>query len=271
VRNMPAGDHQVGLFGIDPKRSYAPPGHGLPSDAQPSADWWTSHPDAQLDEVVSRLRGAGGGIREAQLDDPGALTRWASDALPGVNADHLADAHDAATALVSHCKHAAVPTAGGAGGGGAGGGGALSVARTQLGVHEVGTNAGPKVEAYLRAAGVGSGNPWCASFVTWSLEQTGHHMPGTGWAAVTNWVGAAENHQHGLQIVDAAHARPGDIVAYDWGHDGDFGSDGHIGFLDSKVDPSGHFTAVEGNAQDAVTRMDRNLSMAKIVFIRAGA
>jgi hypothetical protein len=96
-------------------------------------------------------------------------------------------------------------------------------------------------------------------------------MPGQGWAAVTNWVHAAENHQHGLQIVDAAHARPGDIVAYDWGHDGDFGADGHIGFLDSKVDPSGHFTAVEGNAQDAVTRMDRNLGMAKIVFIRAGA
>ena len=31
---------------------------------------------------------------------------------------------------------------------------------------------------------VGPGNPWCASFVTWSLEQSGHKMNGSGWAAV---------------------------------------------------------------------------------------
>jgi CHAP domain len=271
VRNIDAGGQGVGLFGIDPRRSYAPPGHGLPSDAQPNPEWWTDHPGAQLDEVVSRLRGAGGGIRDAHLDDPGALSRWASEALPGVDLEHLSGAHDAAAALVSNCKHAAAP--GGAGGDGArgvGGGSALSVARSQLGVHEVGTNAGPKVDAYLRSAGVGSGNPWCASFVTWALERVGIDMPGQGWAAVTNWVHAAEQGQHGLQVVDAAHARPGDIVAYDWGHGSDFSGDGHIGFLDSKVSSDGSFVAVEGNAQDAVTRMDRSLSMANVVFIRAG-
>ncbi|MEH3052381.1 MAG: CHAP domain-containing protein [Patulibacter minatonensis] len=270
-RNMPADAERAGLFGIDPRRSYAPPGHGLPSDAQPSGQWWADHPAAQLDEITSRLRGAAGGIRDVSLDDPGALTRWATDALPGVNPDALADAHEAAAALVAGCKHegaAATATRAGA----SGGDGALGVAQSQLGVREVGTNAGPKVDEYLRSAGVGSGNPWCASFVTWAVGQDGHHMQGQGWAAVSTWVNAAENGQQGLQIVDAAHARPGDIVAYDWGHGTDFGSDGHIGFLESNVDAGGNFTAVEGNAEDAVTRMQRNLGSANVVFMRlAGA
>lgn len=267
-RNLDAGADRVGLFGIDARRSYAPPGHGLPSDAQPDPSWWVEHPAAQLDEVMSRLRGAGGGIRDTGLDDSGALARWATEALPGVDGDALAGAHEAASALVANCKHEQLA---GAGGGGGASGGALQVARSQLGVHEVGTNAGPEVNQYLQSAKVGSGNPWCASFVTWSLQQSGHEMPGTGWAAVTNWVQAAEQGQHGLQIVDAAHARPGDIVAYDWGHGGDFGADGHIGFLDSPVDQGGNFVAVEGNAEDAVTRMQRNLGQANVVFIRAGA
>ena len=85
------------------------------------------------------------------------------------------------------------------------------------------------------SAKVGPGNPWCASFVTWSLEQAGHKMPGGGWAAVQTWVRNAEQGNNGLQIVSAEDARPGDIVAYDWGGQNDFGSDGHIGFLKSDV------------------------------------
>ena len=119
--------------------------------------------------------------------------------------------------------------------GGGLGGAALGVAKGELGVREVGTNAGPKVDEYLAAAKVPSGNPWCASFITWSLEKVGHKMPGGGWAAVQTWVRNAEQGKNGLQIVSAADARPGDIVAYDWGGQNDFGADGHIGFLDSTV------------------------------------
>lgn len=266
LRNSPAGSSDVGFFGIDPSHAYAPAGHGHARDVPPDASWWGEHPSAQLDEVVGRLRGTQGGDRSMDLDDAGELGRWATDAVPNVDAAQLGEAHDAASALVDECRHtggrAAVPAGGG-------GSNALSVAKSQLGVHEVGTNAGPKVNEYLASAKVGSGNPWCASFVTWSLQQSGHEMPGTGWAAVATWVNAAQQGQHGLQLVDAADARPGDIVAYDWGGDSNFATDGHIGFLDSKVE-GGHFTAVEGNAQDAVTRMDRNTGMGNVVFIRAG-
>ena len=83
------------------------------------------------------------------------------------------------------------------------------------------------------------------------------------------WVQHAEAKQDNLQIVDAADARPGDIVAYDWGHSEDFGSDGHIGFLASNVQ-DGKFTALEGNNQDQVMKVPRDVNMANVKFIRVG-
>ena len=147
--------------------------------------------------------------------------------------------------------------------------GAEASRRRQLGVHETGVNTGAEVDKYLAAAGVGPGNPWCASFVTWSLEQAGHKMPGSGWAAVQTWVRNAEAKQNDLQVVSADQARPGDIVAYDWGRQEDFGSDGHIGFLASNVQ-GGKFTALEGNNQDAVMKVPRDVNMANVKFIRIG-
>jgi hypothetical protein len=130
-----------------------------------------------------------------------------------------------------------------------------------------GANRGPQVEEYLAAAKVAPGNPWCASFITWSLEKAGHKMAGGGWAAVQTWVRSAEAGHNKLKIVSAAEARPGDIVAYDWGGQDDFGADGHIGFLDSTVQ-GGKFKALEGNNADAVTSTDRSMGSANIKFIR---
>ncbi len=134
---------------------------------------------------------------------------------------------------------------------------------------EAGTNTGAKVDEYLAAAGVPPGNPWCASFVTWSLAQNGHKMDGGGWAAVQTWVRNAEAGNNDLQIVSADQARPGDIVAYDWGGQDDFGADGHIGFLKSNV-KDGKFTALEGNNQDQVMNVPRQTSGANVKFIRIG-
>ena len=146
---------------------------------------------------------------------------------------------------------------------------ALRVAQTQRGVRETGgANTGPQVDQYLEAAGVSPGNPWCASFITWSLEQAGHKMDGGGWAAVATWVRNAEQGGNGLKLVSAEEARPGDIVAYDWGGGTDFGADGHIGFLDSSV-KDGSFTALEGNNADAVNHVPRRVGDgANVVFIR---
>ena len=148
---------------------------------------------------------------------------------------------------------------------------ALEVAKGELakGVREEGVNTGADVDKYLAEAGVAPGNPWCASFVTWALAQSGHKMEGGGWAGVQTWVRAAEAGTNDLQIVSAEQARPGDIVTYDWGGQEDFGADGHIGFLASDVE-GGKFTALEGNNQDAVMTVPRQTSDANVKFLRIG-
>lgn len=259
MRNMPEYDGSVGFFGTPAGEAYAPAGHGLPRGEQPDAEWWIDHPEAQLDRLVRRLQDSSGGSRTGDLSDGEALARWAHEVQPDLDPSELASMHETAAELVSRCR----------GGEGTAASSVVKVATSQLGVHERAPNAGPEVDRYLAAAGVGSGNPWCAGFVTWSLQQAGHEMPGTGWAAVSTWVDAAESGQHGLQIVSAAEARPGDIVAYDWGHGTDFGADGHIGLLETGVQ-DGRFVALEGNSGDAVARMGRSMDEANVVFIRAG-
>ena len=161
---------------------------------------------------------------------------------------------------------AATATASGSSGLGAS---ALEVAKQELakGVKETGVNTGADVNKYLASAGVAPGNPWCASFVTWSLEQSGRKMDGGGWAAVQTWVRAAEAGTNGLSVVSPEDARPGDIVTYDWGGQEDFASDGHIGFLASKVEGD-KFTALEGNYQDAVLSVPRQMGDANVKFLR---
>ena len=59
----------------------------------------------------------------------------------------------------------------------------LPIALAELGVREwSGKNDGPKVEAYLAAAGLKKGQPWCAAFVSWVYQQAGYPKPRTGWS-----------------------------------------------------------------------------------------
>ena len=94
------------------------------------------------------------------------------------------------------------------------------------------------------------------------VQAAGQRLGGRG-----DWVRNAEQGNNGLQIVSAEDARPGDIVAYDFGGQSDFGADGHIGFLDSTV-ANGRFTALEGNNADAVNVVPRSVDDANVVFIR---
>jgi len=259
MRNMPEYEGGVGFFGTPAGEAYAPAGHGLPRGEQPDAEWWIDHPKAQLDHLVRELQDSSGGSRTGDLSDADALARWAHEVQPDLDPEELSSIHDSAAELVSRCR----------GGEGTQDSSVVKLAASQLGVHERGPNAGPEVDQYLASAGAPSGSPWCGGFVTWSLQQSGHDMPGTGWAAVSNWVNAAQTEQHGLQIVSPQDARPGDIVAYDWGHGTDFGADAHMGLLESGVQ-DGRFIALEGNSGDAVARMGRSMDEANVVFIRAG-
>jgi len=280
LRNVQGAGDAVGFFDLKAGITHAPRGHGEPPDAAPGAQWWIDRPGAQLDHVLRELRDTGGGIRTGTLADADALARWAAHAHPEMAAEDYAAAHAAANELAAQCgggrpstADTAAPVVGNAATSPtpAEPSGdevvALAAARSQLGVHEAGVNTGPQVDRYLASARVAPGNPWCASFVTWSLQQAGHPMPGTGWAAVQTWVHAAASGEHGLRLVDPDAARPGDLVAFDWGGGNDFTTDGHIGFLDSPVRDL-QFTTVEGNSSDAVSRVRRHMGEGNVVFIR---
>jgi|ERR1039458_1700702 uncharacterized protein (TIGR02594 family) len=48
------------------------------------------------------------------------------------------------------------------------------LARTQIGIHEVGDNSGPDVARYIAGAHAGAlGDPWCSIFACWALESCG--------------------------------------------------------------------------------------------------
>jgi hypothetical protein len=55
---------------------------------------------------------------------------------------------------------------------------ALEIASTQINVTETPgrPNQGPQVNAYLRSTGLGPGNPWCAAYVYWCIEQAATQM-----------------------------------------------------------------------------------------------
>jgi cell wall-associated NlpC family hydrolase len=269
MKNLNFGDaDSVGFFqmrvGIWNQGEYA----GYPENPELQVQWFLD-----TAEQVKAQRVAAG----KPIDDPAHYGEWIADVeRPAAQyryryQEKLAEAKEllanrpAAAPAAAAAVDAVAPAGGG---GGSLGAAALAVAETQQGVRETGgANRGPEVDEYLAAAKVAPGNPWCASFITWSLEKAGHKMPGGGWAAVQTWVRNAEQGNNGLKIVSAEEARPGDIVAYDWGGQTDFGADGHIGFLKSDV-KGGKFTALEGNNNDRVGDVPRSTSGATVVFIR---
>lgn len=59
----------------------------------------------------------------------------------------------------------------------------VGLAQAQIGVREAtGNNDGLQVEAYLSAARLKNGQPWCAAFLTWVFKQAGYDQPRTGWS-----------------------------------------------------------------------------------------
>ncbi|HET7117499.1 MAG TPA: TIGR02594 family protein [Hanamia sp.] len=84
-----------------------------------------------------------------------------------------------------------------------------------------GCNCGVDVENYLRAVGLGKGQPWCAAFLNWDLKK--NHMRGTG-------LGSAKSFETWGQKLD----RP----AY-----------GSIGVIEHP-DGTGHVTTIVGQSYD---------------------
>jgi hypothetical protein len=125
----------------------------------------------------------------------------------------------------------------------------LDYARGEIGVVESppGSNSGERVREYQNASSLSgtTGWPWCAAFTAWCSERAGRPL-GKDWntAYVPSYVRAAKDRKHGLRVVAASDAIPGDFVCFDWGKDG---VADHIGVLATKVTPNGSFSSVEGN------------------------
>jgi cell wall-associated NlpC family hydrolase len=126
----------------------------------------------------------------------------------------------------------------------------LGAAESQLGVTEQppGSNDGPQIATYRDAvADAGSGEPWCASFVSWAAAQAGEPLGSTGQgfdsvAQLTDWAASS-----GRLLPASATPAPGDLIL--------FGTR-HVGVVES-VNPDGSLTTVEGNYNNAVSRVHR--------------
>lgn len=102
---------------------------------------------------------------------------------------------------------------------------------------------------------------WCVVFISylfWILDAA--HLFCDGKKAnrcktVRDWATGA-----GL-TVDKASIRPGDLVLFDWEPNN---SPDHIGLATSSV-TGGKFTTIEGNVDDAVKEMTRNLDKVALV------
>ena len=59
----------------------------------------------------------------------------------------------------------------------------VRLAQQELGTREAtGKNDGAKIKAYQAAAGLTTGAPWCAAFVSWLHQKAGYPQPKTGWS-----------------------------------------------------------------------------------------
>ena len=107
-----------------------------------------------------------------------------------------------------------------------------------------GSNAGPRVEGYLKVVGLKRGAPWCAAFVawcgvqllgpTWPVPRTG------GCAALGEWAG-----KNGILLDRPAI---GDLFLLEFPRLHRFA---HVGLVAEDPDVTGHWGTIEGNSNPA--------------------
>lgn len=91
----------------------------------------------------------------------------------------------------------------------------MDFARVELGVREVGNNGGERVNEYNATTGTAN-VAWCASFVEWTLQQSGMNGTGSAWAQSYRNYGS-----------DANGPKLGSIGVIRWPG----GKTGHVGYV----------------------------------------
>ena len=126
----------------------------------------------------------------------------------------------------------------------------LSIAAREIDTQEMpkGSNAGPKVDVYLRACGLNGGYPWCGAFVTWCFIQAGYILDNPRrLAGASNWFTAG-------RLVSRQQVRPGDVFGLYNLH---LGRIAHVGIITEIIFIKGKpvsFRTIEGNTNDAGDR-----------------
>ena len=120
----------------------------------------------------------------------------------------------------------------------------LAKAKAELGMKESPANS--NLQKYGAWYGM-NGVPWCAIFCTWCDQLDGQptksFVKGSHYSYVPYIVGDARLGRNGLSIT--GQPKPGDLVCYDWGRDGEHD---HVGMFEAWQAGSGStFTAIEGN------------------------
>lgn len=114
-------------------------------------------------------------------------------------------------------------------------------ALTHVGVKE--SPPGSNLNPFGRWYGM-NGVPWCAEFVSYCYAAAGSKniAKGSRWAYCPFIVNAARAGHNGLTVT--RDPKRGDIVLYDWDHDG---TADHVGLFDHWIANGSTFASVEGN------------------------
>lgn len=112
----------------------------------------------------------------------------------------------------------------------------IAMAAAETGTQEIpdGSNAGPRVEEYLRSVGLGKGFAWCMAFVYWCVDQAakaeGKPNPLVKTAGVLDqWTRTtATKIKQADALANFALVKPGQVFIMDFGQ-----GHGHTGFIES--------------------------------------
>lgn len=118
----------------------------------------------------------------------------------------------------------------------------------EIGIREVGKNAGAAVFRYQKAAGVKSGMAWCGSFVYWVFVQSGFKLKIIAPAQANSWFIDKNKIIVVRGEVKKMSPQPGDLIGLVYSGT----RVGHVGFYDKE--DSKFYITVEGNTGGEGTR-----------------
>lgn len=126
-------------------------------------------------------------------------------------------------------------------------------AEAEIGVKEVGTNSGPRVNEYLASTKLGPGFPWCAAFCHWTFRQCGTVLePAREYAAAAKFAKVGAVFRKGeldRYISQQRISEDGDLFTLYYSS---LGRVGHVGMIIGEDEDD--VTTIEGNGSVSGSR-----------------